>query len=135
MSNLYSSKPLTKPLKGGNVISNFGSFDTVSANTLILENVSIAGVYEDGIFIGVTIQDSELINTSIGLQQPNIGYFTELKTFNDVTFTSNIANTNLTWDPDTGQLYISSTNGSFKVDGCSYLGNLEICRNDILATI
>jgi len=133
MSNLYSSKPLTKPLKGGSIVSNFGSFDTVSANTLILESVSITGVYEDGIFIGITIQDSELINTTIGLQQPNVGYFTELKTFDDVTFTSNIANTNLIWDPDTGQLYISSTSGSFKVDGCSYLGNLEICRNDVKA--
>jgi hypothetical protein len=134
MSNLFSSKPLAKPLKGGSVSSNFGVFDTVSANTLILESVNIAGVFEDGVLLNVTMQDSELINTIIGVGGPNAAYFTTLQTYRDVTHLSNIPGTSLTWDADTGELYISSTSGSFKVDGCSFLGNIEICRNDIRAS-
>lgn len=133
MSNLFSSKPLTKPLKGGSVSSNFGVFDTVSANTLILDSISIAGVFEDGILLNVTIQDSELINTIIGVGGPNAAYFTTVQTYRDVTNLSDIPGTSLKWDADTGQLYISGTSGSFKVDGCSLLGNIEICRNDIKA--
>jgi hypothetical protein len=134
MSNLFSSKPLAKPLKGGSVSSNFGVFDTVSANTLILDSISIAGVFEDGILLNVTIQDSEISNTIIGVGGPNAAYFTTLQTYRDVTHLSNIPGTSMTWNADTGELYISSSSGSFKVDGCSFLGNIEICRNDIKAS-
>ncbi|NBP01676.1 MAG: hypothetical protein EBU90_16380, partial [Proteobacteria bacterium] len=134
MSNLFSAKPLVKPLKGGSVSSNLGVFDTVSANTLKLESLSIAGVFEDGILLNVIIQDSELKNTVIGVDGPNVGYFTKLQTRSDVNLYSNIVGAAVNWDPNTAQFYISSTRASFKVDGCSFLGNLEICRNDISAT-
>uniref|UniRef100_A0A6C0H7N0 Uncharacterized protein n=1 Tax=viral metagenome TaxID=1070528 RepID=A0A6C0H7N0_9ZZZZ len=134
MSNLFSAKPLVKPLKGGSVSSNLGVFDTVTANTIKLESVSIAGVFEDGIFLNVIIQDSEIRNTVIGVDGPNVGYFTKLQTRSDVNLYSNLVGAAVNWDPDTAQFYISSTRASFKVDGCSFLGNLEICRNDISAT-
>jgi hypothetical protein len=132
MSNLFSSKPLTKPLKGGSVSSNFGVFDTVTANTLILESISITGLFENGALDGVTIVNSEINNTTIGLGGgASDAYFTTLKTQRDVTNESYIPGTSLMWDADTGRLYLSGTGGSFKVDGCSLLGNIEICRNDI----
>jgi hypothetical protein len=134
MSNLFSAKPLVKPLKGGSVSSNLGVFDTVSANTLKLETISIAGIFEDGILLNVLIQDSELKNTVIGADGPNVGYFTKLQTRSNVIMFSNLSGASATWDPNTAQFYISSTRGSFKVDGCSFLGNIEICRNDISAT-
>jgi hypothetical protein len=131
MSNLYSSKPNTKPLKGGSVSSNIGVFDTVTTTTLKLENLNIAGVFEDGILLNVIIQDSEIKNTVIGIDGPNVGYFTELQTRSDVTFLSNVPGAAVSWDPDTGLFYISST---FKVSGCSELGNIEICNNSITST-
>jgi hypothetical protein len=133
MSNLFSSKPYIKPLKGASVSSNLGVFDTVTANTLKLENINIAGVFEDGQLINVVIIDSELRNTAIGIDGPNVGYFTQVQTRSDVSMLSNIYGANVTWNPDTAQFYISSSQGSFKVDGCSYLGNLEVCRNDVKA--
>ncbi len=133
MSNQYSAKPLSKPLKGIGITPIVGTFDTITANNLDLQSINIPGVFEDGILQNITIQDSELINTVVGVQVPNVGYFTELQTSADVTFLSNVG-AGVSWDANTGDLYLSSTNGSFKVDGCSYLGNIEVCRNDILAT-
>lgn len=131
MSNLFSSKPLSKPLKGGAVTSNYGSFNTINAGSLKLESLNIAGVFEDGIFLNVIIQDSELKNTVIGLEGPNVGHFTQIQTRSDVTMLSNIPGSSVTWDPDTGIFYISS---ELKVGGCSQLGNIEICGNDITST-
>jgi hypothetical protein len=134
MSNLFSSKPLSKPLKGGSVSSNVGVFDTITANTLELANINIAGVFEDGELVNVVMIDSELRNTVIGLNGPNAAYFTSVQTRTDVKMLSNINEAAASWDPHTAQFYISSSEGSLKVDGCSFLGNLEICRNDIMAT-
>lgn len=128
MSNLLSSKPLVKPLKGGSISSNTGIFNSINANSLQLESISIAGLFEDGILLNVIMQDSELRNTVIGVDGPNIGYFTSLTTYSDVTFLSNIPGAAVSWDPNTGLFYITS---KFKVGGCSVLGNIEICNNDI----
>ncbi len=130
MSNLYASKPSAKPLKGGTLQSNVGSFNTVTANTLILESINVAGLIEDGFLINVTIKDSEIINTIIGLEGPNAAYFTTLQTRSDVTFYSNLLDKFVTWDSEKGELYI---NGELRVEGCSQLGNIEICGNDISA--
>lgn len=128
MSNLYSSKPLVKPLKGGGVASNYGSFNQLDASSLKLESLNIAGVYEDGIFLNVVIQDSELRNTVIGVDGPNVGVFTQLQTRSDVIMLSNVQGASVSWDADTGLFFISS---ELKVSGCSLLGNIEICNNDI----
>ncbi len=127
MSNLYS-KSSTKPLKGGMIFSNYGSFNTINANNLKLDSLNIAGVFEDGILFNVIIQDSEIRNTVIGIDGPNAGYFTELQTRSNVTMLGNIPGASVSWDPDTGEFYISS---DLRVGGCSLLGNIEICGNDI----
>lgn len=126
-----SKLSFSKPLKGEQIISNYGSFDTISANSLILETVNIAGVYEDGVFVNVSIKDSEISNTIIGLESPSSAYFSYLQTIGDVLFNSNTVNNDyLSWNPDTGVLYLSN---DLEVDGCAKLGNIEICRNDIKA--
>lgn len=131
MSNSYTSKTLVKPLKGGAVTSNYGSFDTLNASSLKLESLNIAGVFEDGVFINVVIQDSELKNTVIGIDGANVGYFTELQTRSDVTMYGNIPGALVYWDPNTGIFTISS---ELNVGGCSQLGNIRICNNDIKST-
>lgn len=130
MSNLFSSKPSTKPLKGGIVSSNYGTFDTITANTLVLESITVAGVLEDGFLENVTITNSVINNTIIGFGGRNKGYFTNLDTNDSITFGSSNPLTNyaVTWDPDTG---IFNINNILKVDGCSELGNIEICENTI----
>lgn len=134
MSNLYASKPSTKPLKGGSIVSSVGTFDTISATSLKLDSVNIAGVFEDGILLSVTVEDSEINNTIIGLNGRSAGYFTTVDTNKDVQFNSEIFGSYAMWDSENAQFHIVSSQGSFKVDGCSYLGNIEICRNDIKAT-
>jgi hypothetical protein len=131
MSSNISMKPLTKPLKGQILQSNYGSFDTVSTNNLVLENLSIEGLIENGIFSG-TIDGGEINNTPIGVTTPSLGYFTDLTTYFDVLFNSNIIGSFVSWDHNTGTLNLG--NSTFRVNGCSYLGNLRICNNFIRAT-
>jgi len=133
MSNLYTSKPLNKPLKGGSVNSNVGNFDTITATSLKLENVNIVGLFEDGVLLNVLIEDSEINNTIIGLNGRNAAYFSSVDTSKDVTMNSSIYGTGVFWDSQNAQFYIQGSQGSFRVDGCSVLGNIEICRNDIMA--
>jgi hypothetical protein len=125
-------KGSVKPLKGGVVTSNYGNFETLTATNLQLENINIVGLLEDGIFESVIIKDSEIINTVIGAQSPNVGYFTDLYSTQNVTFRSNVFGSDVTWDPS--NLIFSINNSSFRVNGCSYLGNIEICENYIRAT-
>lgn len=132
MSNLYSMKPSVKPLKGPVVTSNIGTFDTIVASSLQLESINIAGLFEDGILQNVVIKDSQLINTVVGADSPNAGYFTDLFVYRNLIFLSNEFGSSATWDPDTSTFYIK--NGTLKVDGCSFLGNIEICENYIKAT-
>lgn len=132
MSNQYSMKGSVKPLKGGVVTSNYGNFETLTATNLQLENISVVGLLEDGIFENVIIKDSEIINTVIGAQSPNVAYFTDLYSTQNVTFRSNVFGSDVSWDPST--LIFSINNATFRVIGCSYLGNIEICENYIRAT-
>ena len=126
MSSNISMKPLTKPLKGQILQSNYGSFDTISTNNLVLENLSIEGLIENGIFSG-TLVGGEIDDTPIGLSTPNIGNFTNLTTFGDVLFNSNVIGSSVNWDYNTATLNLG--NSTFIVNGCSYLGNLRICNN------
>ena len=131
MSSNISMKPLTKPLKGQILQSNYGSFDTIATNNLVLENLSIEGLIENGTFSG-SIVKGEIDDTPIGITLPNIGNFTDLTTYGDVIFYSNIIGSAVSWDSNTGILDLG--NSTFRVDGCSYLGNLRICNNFIQAT-
>ena len=132
MSNQYSMKGSVKPLKGGVVTSNYGNFETLTATNLQLENISVVGLLEDGIFENVIIKDSEILNTVIGAQSPNVAYFTDLSTTQNVTFKSNIFGSDVYWDPS--NLVFNINNAALNVGGCSYLGNIEICENYIRAT-
>ena len=132
MSNQFSMKRSTKPLKGQTITSNYGSFDTLTANNLQLESISIAGILEDGILQNVVIKDSQIINTVIGAESPNVGYFSDLRAYQNVNFISNMFGSTVSWDPTTAIFNIK--NSTLKVEGCSFLGNLEICENYISAT-
>jgi hypothetical protein len=131
MSNQYGMKSSRKPLKGQVVTSNYGNFDTLIVSNLQLENINIAGLFQDGVFENVIIRDSQISNTVIGVDSPNVGNFTNLKSYQNVNFLSNIYDSYVNWDPDTS--IFSINNGDLKVNGCSYLDNIEICRNDITA--
>lgn len=132
MSNQFSMKGSVKPLKGLTVSSNFGTFETLTATNLQLESINIAGLFEDGVFQNVVIKDSQIFNTVIGAEGPNVGYFSDLRTNQNVRFISNIFGSDVEWDPTTATFYIN--NSTFRVNDCSYLGNLEICENFIRAT-
>lgn len=131
MSNQFGMKPSRKPLKGQVVSSNYGNFDTLVVSNLQLENINIAGLFQDGVFENVIIRDSQISNTVIGVDSPNVGNFTNLKSYQNVNFLSNVFDSYVNWDPDTSIFTIN--NGELKVNGCSYLDNIEICRNDITA--
>lgn len=132
MSNQYSMKGSRKPLKGSMITSNFGSFETLNVTNLQLESISVAGLFEDGIFQNVVIKDSEIINTVIGVESPNIGYFTNLKAYQNVNFISNNFGSSVSWNSDTSIFQLQ--NATLDVRGCSFLGNIEICENYIRAT-
>lgn len=132
MSNQFSMKGSTKPLKGMTVSSNFGSFETLTATNLQLESINIAGLFEDGVFQNVVIKDSQIFNTVIGAEGPNVGYFSDLRTNQDVKFISNVFGSYVQWDPTTSVFNINDS--TLRVNECSYLGNLEICENYIKAT-
>jgi hypothetical protein len=126
-----SKLSFSKPLKGEQIISNYGSFDVITANSVVLETVNIAGVYEDGVFLNVDIKDSNISNTIIGSDGAAPAYFSYLQTSNDVLFQSDTLNEDyMKWDSATGVLTLSN---DLVVEGCSYLGNLEICENYIRA--
>jgi hypothetical protein len=125
-------KPSAKPLKGMTVTSNFGSFETLTATNLQLESINIAGLFEDGVFQNVVIKDSQIFNTVIGAEGPNVGYFSDLYTNQNVKFISNQFGSYVEWDPSNA--IFSINNSTFQVNGCSYLGNIEICENYIRAT-
>ena len=74
MNSVSTSKPLTKPLKGGIQSGGVGVFDSLSVNSIKFETISVAGLLEDSILSNVTIRDSEIINTVIGVNGPNIGW-------------------------------------------------------------
>lgn len=122
----------TKPLKGGQIFSNYGTFDTISATTLILDNTAVSGLIENVQFDGVTILNSNIYNTVIGADGAQAGYFTKLNTFDNVTFYGIGQDEAIYWDMENAIFTISS-NVKFEVKGCSLLGNLEICNNDIKA--
>ena len=121
-----------KPLKGQTITSNFGSFETLNVANLQLESINVAGLFEDGIFQNVVIKDSEIINTVIGVESPNVGYFTNLKAYQNVNFISNNFGSSVSWDADTSIFQL--LNATLDVRGCSFLGNIEICENFIKAT-
>jgi hypothetical protein len=119
-----------KPLKGVSLSANSGIFDTLEANSIKLPAEILDGLIDGSQIVGVTIVDSEIINTVIGANGANQGFFTTLSVKGDITFRSVNGDKYTTWDSING---IFGINGGFSVIGCSTLGNLGICENTISA--
>lgn len=131
MSNTYATKSTIKPLKGAITVAGEGIFETITATTIKLEQITIAGLFEDGLLENVTIRNSVIENTIIGKDNTHAdAFFKELIVYDNFTLNSYLLDKNVTWDPVLGEFVIT---GTFKVDGCSRLGNIEICNNDIKA--
>ena len=125
------SKNLTlKPLKGTSLSANSGVFDVLEVNQIKLPQETIDGLIDGATVSGVTIIDSEIINTIIGANGANQGFFTTLSVRGDITFNSVDGSKSAVWDSINGILGIY---GGFSVNGCSTLGNLGICENTIRA--
>jgi hypothetical protein len=123
------SKNLTnKPLKGTSLSANSGVFDTLEVNRIVLPAETIDGLIDGSQIVGVTITDSEIINTVIGANGANAGYFSTLSLRGDMLFRSFDGTKTATWDSING---IFGIYGGFSVAGCSTLGNLGICENTI----
>lgn len=128
----YVAKPTQKPLKGGQTFNAVGVFDTITANTIVLQDGSVAGnVFQNVTILNSFIQNSSIVNTPIGINSPNIGFFTDLETMSSVNFLGSALNEYVSWDPNTGMFTIG---GELHVNGCSYFDNIEICVNTISAT-
>jgi hypothetical protein len=129
------SKNLTnKPIKGTSLFANAGVFDTLEANKIILPSETIDGLIEGSTIENITIINSEIRSTVIGVSDPSEGYFTRLEASN-VKFTS-IPGATAEWNTYSGIFSItglSNNPGGFAVSGCSTLGNLGICENTIRA--
>lgn len=124
------SKNLTnKALKGVSISGNLGVFDTIQANNVVFTSQSIDGFMNGAQLVGVTIADSEIQNSIIGANGPNEGYFTKLSATSDVTFMSLNGYSTL-WDSRSG---IFNIVGSLNLHGCSTLGNILVCENNIKA--
>lgn len=125
------SKNLTnKPLKGTSLTANSGVFDTLEVNKIVLPGDTLDGLIDGTQLTGITLIDSEIINTVIGVNGPNEGHFTSLITRSYVLFNSIDFSQSASWDALNGIWYI---NGGLRVSGCSTLGNLGICENTIRA--
>jgi len=120
----YSSKGQNKLLKGPQFVGNVASFDNIIVNNVALDTIS-------SILSGVTIDNSNIYNTTIGIGGAKNAYFTSISTSDDVTFSGSDVNHYVMWDSTTNTFDI---HGELRVDGCSYFDNIEICVNTISAT-
>lgn len=127
------TKTIVKPLKGGsNDLANL-NVDSITANSIQLESISVAGLLTNGELIDTIISGGSIDNVVIGANQPNVGNFTSLTTGAPgvgypVTFYSDIIGQQLIWNPVNASLNLS---GTFQTQGCLIGGNIEICKNNI----
>jgi hypothetical protein len=130
MTSKQGGNSVPKPLKGNSVNAASGTFDVLTANSLVLNSVTIDGLISGATLDQVTISNATIINSIIGQQGPNIGSFTDLSTSQYVTFQNYNDTKSVTWNPNTSTFTI---NGEFIVDGCATIGNIGICQNTIQA--
>ena len=118
-----------KPLKGILNVNTSNISGVIGNDTVFTKQIVPAILSENGVN-NVTITDSVLINCIIGLGSATEAFFTLIHANNDVEFLGLDPTQYTKWDSATGELSIS---GSLKVTGCSYLDNIEICKNYIRA--
>lgn len=137
MSNQYQSKTQAKPLKGGGIAPIYANFNVLSAENFIFQENDITELLDTSLLDGINIINSGINNTVIGEEVANEGYFTELKTFDDVTFlgkaVGNDVGNDVYWDSNNSTLNLLNDT-ELNVEGCSQFGNIRICVNDIKAT-
>lgn len=116
----------TKPLQGS-------VYDTSLETTLVdsetFQDVISTTVISSGLD-NVTITNSIIDSTDIGSRIPGLGQFSELRTFGAVRFYNTNSIPSVEYNPITNTF---SLTGKLNVQGCSQLGNIEICNNDIKA--
>lgn len=127
MSNVKGTR---KPLKG---VGTLGQVAYISADQIVASSISVPGLINtDGLLENVIINNAVINNTQIGVENPNVGYFTILQSGNEgVGYTVLFYGYNddyVLWDPDTAIFEIA---GALQVRDCSLLGNIRICENVI----
>lgn len=129
------SKPIIKPLHGPGGDTNMQLFvDELTARDAKFENISIIGGVQDLQLFNVEIYDSLIENTTIGIETPNVGFFTTLQTGNPSGTGYNVCFYGITvgefacWDATKGSWVVS---GTLNVSQQSTLGNLGIDMNTL----
>lgn len=125
------SKNLTnKPLKGASLSANSGVFDNLQVNNISLPAATIDSLVNGVNLVGVTMIDSEIQNTVIGVNGPNEGHFTTLTSTNDITFQSLDGTSSVSWDSINS---VFNIHGYLNTNNCATISNFGICRNTIQA--
>jgi hypothetical protein len=127
---IFKSVYSQKPLKGNSVSVNSNNINNVLASDSIFTSVTIPAILSSEEISNVVIRDSTIINTTIGISSESPAYFSSLNASANVLFAGMDPSQNVFWNSMTGQL---SVTGSLKLTGCSYLDNIEICKNYIRA--
>ena len=100
----------------------------LTSNNLILSPETVEGLISGTNLDNITITNSEIDSTIIGINSASPAYFTTLETVSDVIFYTTDKSSNVSWDSNLGILTI---NGDLTVEGCVTIGNIEICKNTI----
>jgi hypothetical protein len=123
-------KGMKKPLKG---IGTLGRVAYVSAEQIIASSITVPGLIDvDGLLENVIINNAVINNTQIGVENPNVGYFTILQSGREgegyTVLFYGFNDDYVLWDPDNSMFEIA---GGLSVRDCSLLGNIRICENVI----
>ena len=127
------SKIIVKPLKPGSAIDQL-VMDSINAKNARFESLEVIGGIQDLQLFNVEIFDSVIENTTIGVNSPNVGFFTTLQTGNPSGTGFNVCFYGLTvgefacWDATLGTWQIS---GDLTVSQTSNLGNILVDTNTI----
>jgi hypothetical protein len=120
-------KQSTKPLYG-TVYDT--SFETSIVDSDSFQDIVSTTVISSGLD-NVTITNSIIDSSDIGSRIPGLGQFSELRSFGTVRFYNSSSAQAVEYDPINNTF---SMTGKLIVGGCSKLGNIEICNNNISAT-
>lgn len=120
-----------KPLKGNSLNVNSANIEEISAKNLVVDSLESPFFSGDGVLSNILITNSIITNSILGVGSANEANFTKLTTLQDVTmFSLGTSGNNVYWDSLNGVFNIT---GGFEVNGCSLLGNIDICENNIRA--
>lgn len=117
-----------KPLKGVALNLSSASIGDLNTDNLKISPDNLQSLMDGLNLNNVTITNSEIINSIIGSDGSNDGFFNNLTTYNNVVLYNLDKSKSVTWDPNTS---ILTVNGAFTVDGCATIGNISICTNNI----